>query len=54
MSRERADRVRAVGADAVRDIERNGWPYADGWEDWAPDPSWALPELPDDWDDLSS
>jgi len=27
-------------------------PFADGWEHWRPDPSWAVPDLPADlaWD----
>ncbi len=53
MTREQAVRVRAVGEAAVRDIEANAWPYNAGFEDWAPDPSWTLPDLPPDWDDLS-
>ena len=53
MSRDHADRVRATGDRAVQDIETNSWPYDAGFETWAPDPSWTLPELPEDWDDLS-
>ena len=26
------------------------WPFPTGWEDWRPDPSWAIPSLPDGWD----
>lgn len=36
--REEAERVRAE------------WPFPTGWEDWRPDPSWPLPELPGGWD----
>lgn len=25
------------------------WPFPTGWEEWRPDPSWPVPELPDDW-----
>lgn len=42
--------IRAAGLRAVAEIERWGWPFQDGWEDWRPDPSWAAPALPDDWD----
>jgi hypothetical protein len=39
----------AFAADAaeVEELVRS-WasPFADGWEDWAPDPSWPVPEMP--------
>ena len=28
------------------------WPFPTGWEDWRPDPSWTIPVLPEDWDEL--
>jgi hypothetical protein len=36
-------------AEDVRDVVRR-WlpPFCDGWEDWRPDPSWAVPQLPAD------
>ena len=37
--------VRAV---AERVLTAPPWPT--GWEDWRPDPSWPVPELPDGWD----
>lgn len=46
----KAAEIRAAGARAVQEIERWGWPFRDGWENWRPDPSWTLPALPDDWD----
>ena len=27
-----------------------GPPFADGWQDWRPDPSWPYRPLPEDWD----
>ena len=39
-------------ADEVAAIRREGervlaeWPFPTGWEDWSPDPSWPVPELP--------
>lgn len=45
-----AARIKAAGQAAVREIEEWGWPFRDGWEHWRPDPSWALPVLPTDWD----
>jgi Protein of unknown function (DUF402) len=40
-----ADEIRAEGE---RVIDERPWPT--GWEDWRPDPSWGLPELPAGWD----
>lgn len=54
MTREQAGRVRAVGQQAVHDIETDAWPYHAGYETWMPDPSWTLPTMPADWDDLST
>ncbi len=28
------------------------WPFPTGWEDWRPDPSWTVPALPEEWDEL--
>ncbi|MEU8893448.1 DUF402 domain-containing protein [Streptomyces sp. NPDC048442] len=45
-----AEGVREAGLAAVRTVEAWGAPFADGWEDWRPDPHWGVPDLPDDWD----
>jgi hypothetical protein len=45
-----AERVRAAGRAAVDVIRAWGPPFADGWQHWRPDPSWAVPSLPEDWD----
>ncbi|MEU0343313.1 DUF402 domain-containing protein [Streptomyces bobili] len=45
-----AERVREAGRSAVEVIRAWGAPFADGWENWRPDPSWAVPLLPEDWD----
>ncbi|GAA2073338.1 DUF402 domain-containing protein [Streptomyces albiaxialis] len=50
MSADQAARVRAAGREAVAAIREWRTPFADGWEDWRPDPSWPVPELPADWD----
>ncbi|MFE1549783.1 DUF402 domain-containing protein [Streptomyces sp. NPDC058718] len=50
MGREQAARVRAAGRRAVEQIHSWGSPFADGWEDWRPDPGWPVPQLPGDWD----
>ncbi|MFB7596031.1 DUF402 domain-containing protein [Streptomyces sp. NPDC056160] len=45
-----AGRVRAAGRLAVEVIRAWGSPFRDDWQDWRPDPSWAVPSLPQDWD----
>ncbi|MGW4563259.1 cytidylyl-2-hydroxypropylphosphonate hydrolase [Streptomyces sp. NPDC004561] len=45
-----AERVRAAGHAAVATIRAWGPPFSDGWQHWRPDPSWAVPSLPEDWD----
>ncbi|MEV5525337.1 DUF402 domain-containing protein [Streptomyces pseudogriseolus] len=45
-----ARKVRAAGRAAVAVIDAWGPPFSDGWENWRPDPSWAVPSLPQDWD----
>ncbi|MGW7261623.1 cytidylyl-2-hydroxypropylphosphonate hydrolase [Streptomyces sp. NPDC054834] len=45
-----AERVRAAGRAAVEVIRGWGPPYSDGWQHWRPNPSWAVPSLPEDWD----
>ena len=42
------DDARSIRAEGERVVEERPWPT--GWEDWRPDPSWPLPELPDGWD----
>ncbi|WP_030419008.1 DUF402 domain-containing protein [Streptomyces sp. SCSIO 75703] len=50
MDAAQAGRVRAAGRHAVEVIRAWGHPFSDGWEHWRPDPSWAVPSLPGDWD----
>ena len=40
-----ADDVRAEAASVVGD-----WPFPTGWEDFRPEPGWAIPQLPAGWD----
>ncbi|MGW0147609.1 cytidylyl-2-hydroxypropylphosphonate hydrolase [Streptomyces sp. NPDC003333] len=47
---ELAGRVRRAGEAAVEVIRAWGPPFRDGWQNWRPDPSWAVPSLPEDWD----
>jgi hypothetical protein len=50
MDAELAGRVRRAGRAAVEVIRAWGPPFGDGWQDWRPDPSWAVPSLPEKWD----
>jgi predicted RNA-binding protein associated with RNAse of E/G family len=50
MDPQLAERVREAGWSAVETIRAWGAPFADGWQHWRPDPSWAVPSLPEDWD----
>jgi hypothetical protein len=38
----------AIRAEGERVVAAAPWPT--GWEDWRPDPSWAVPSLPHGWD----
>jgi hypothetical protein len=38
----------AIRAEAARVLEE--WPFPTGWEDWQPDASWPVPQLPEGWD----
>jgi hypothetical protein len=50
MGAGQARRVQEAGRAAVEMIEAWGSPFADGWEEWRPDPRWTVPVLPGDWD----
>ncbi|MFI6459255.1 DUF402 domain-containing protein [Streptomyces sp. NPDC050528] len=50
MDPQLAERVREAGWSAVETIRAWGSPFADRWQHWRPDPSWAVPSLPEDWD----
>ncbi|MGW0903886.1 cytidylyl-2-hydroxypropylphosphonate hydrolase [Streptomyces sp. NPDC002853] len=50
MGAEKAREVRAAGHAAIDVIRSWGQPFSDNWPDWRPDPDWAIPPLPDDWD----
>ena len=41
------DEVAAIRAEGERVLA--AWPFPTGWEEWAPDPSWPVPDLPADW-----
>ena len=40
-----AAEIRAEGERVL-----DAWPFPTGWEEFRPDPAWAIPSLPDDWD----
>jgi len=44
--------VREAAKALIEAIERRGSPYSDGWEAFAPDPAWRLPELFAEWNTL--
>jgi Protein of unknown function (DUF402) len=44
------EQARAIRAEGERVIAERPWPT--GWEDFEPDPSWPVPELPAGWDVL--
>jgi uncharacterized protein len=48
----RADAIRAEGERVLERIEAWTTPFDEGWEDWRPDPKWALPAIPEGWDRL--
>jgi uncharacterized protein len=45
-----AEDFRRWGERAVRRLVDREPPFDEPWEDWAPDPSWPVPELPEGWD----
>ncbi|HVN61846.1 MAG TPA: DUF402 domain-containing protein [Gaiellaceae bacterium] len=40
-----AAKIRAIGERVIE-----AWPFPTGWENFRPDPAWAIPSLPDGWD----
>jgi hypothetical protein len=49
ITQQEAETVRAEGEAVIAEIARGDeWWLA--WKDWAPDPSWPVPTLPDGWD----
>jgi hypothetical protein len=50
ISPEEATAVRAEAERVIRLIEAWEAPFCDGWEQWRPEPAWAIPELRSAWD----
>ncbi len=49
-SAEEAASIREEAERVIRLIEAWAPPFCEGWEDWRPDPTWPLPELPPGWE----
>lgn len=49
-TRSETEDFRRWGERAVRRLVDRLPPFDEPWEDWAPDPTWPAPELPDGWD----
>ncbi|MFD5537389.1 DUF402 domain-containing protein [Streptomyces sp. NPDC127079] len=50
MDATKAAAARAAGRSAVEAVRAWRAPFSDGWQHWRPDPAWAVPSLPEDWD----
>jgi hypothetical protein len=50
-SPELAERVRQQGEDIEKMIVTGSTWWDPAWADWAPDPDWEVPALPDGWED---
>jgi hypothetical protein len=46
------DELKAIGVRVLDDAKRRAWPFAEGWEDWRPEPGLGLPTFPVGWDEL--
>ncbi|MBI4305995.1 MAG: YgaC family protein, partial [Chloroflexi bacterium] len=46
---ERRAEVHEMAKRTIRLVENRKPPFCDGWDRWAPDPRWPLPELPPNW-----
>jgi Protein of unknown function (DUF402) len=44
-----ADYVVALGERLGEELDRGRWWWDPSWADWAPDPTWKLPDLPAGW-----
>ncbi len=43
-----AEEAAVIRAEGERVVDE--WPFPTGWEEWRPDPAWAVPTLPEGWD----
>jgi hypothetical protein len=49
-----ATRVLLEDEQVISRVEANAPPFNSDWPEWRHDPSWATPELPEDWRRFSS
>jgi hypothetical protein len=49
---EQARKIRAEGERAIEALQSRAWPLRQGWEDWRPDPTWALQRPIAGWEDV--
>jgi hypothetical protein len=50
ISDDRAGEFRAEGEVVIENMEARKPPFDEAWDNWRPDPSWPIPELPKGWD----
>jgi hypothetical protein len=46
--------IRKEGERAIRQMQMCESPFCDNWEKWTPPSEWTIPDLPQDWDKISS
>ncbi len=52
-SPEQARAIREEGGHVIERLLTRQSPFFDGWENWHPPLNWAIPSLPEGWDELS-
>ena len=45
--------IDTASQEVIELLDRSGPPFSEGWDRWKPDPRWALPQLPADWQSLA-
>ena len=49
---EWVDEIDKAKPEIFDKLEKRQYPFDGSWLDWKPDPSWALPKLPENWDKI--
>jgi predicted RNA-binding protein associated with RNAse of E/G family len=44
--------IESAKQDIFDRLEKRCYPFDGSWLDWAPDPAWSPPTLPEDWDKI--
>jgi hypothetical protein len=52
IERGRATELRHAAEEAIDRVQQAQPPYTDEWRAWNPEPGWAIPGLPPEWDQL--